>query len=326
MYGYKTFHENIINDLIESIKNGTSSHAYVFEGPKGLFKHENARLFAAALTCLSHGDIPCGVCSNCIQAAANSNPDIIYINKPKDKTKIPVDTIRSLNDDSVIKPFNSPRKVYIINEGDLLTTEAQNAFLKTFEEPPEYAVFIIVAESALSLLPTILSRAVQITFPPVSNKKIEEWLINEHPEVRDRIPFLVNFCEGIPGTAEDIINDPDFEELRTSSLNMLRKLMSTDKSDAFTVEDFIEKNKENAVTVFSFWISYLRDILIMQCGAFDNTVNIDKLHELRSISSMFDAKKSVRAIEILIEGQLMLDRFVKTSAVALQCALKISQL
>ncbi len=325
MHGYRTFHEDIINNLIESVKNNASSHAYIFEGPKGLYKHESARLFAAVLTCLSHGDIPCGVCSSCIQAAANSNPDIIYIDKPKDKTRIPVDSIRRINEDAAIKPFNAPRKVYIINDGDLLTPEAQNAFLKTFEEPPEYAVFIIVAESAASLLPTILSRAVQITFPPVPNSRIEEWLLREHPKMREKVPFLVNFCEGIPGAAEDIISDPGFEELRSSSLDMLAKLMSSDKTDSFAIEEFIEKNKENAETVFSLWLSYLRDILVMQCGAFDNAVNVDKLSALRSLSAFFDEKKSARAIETLLEGIRMLDRHVKTSAVGLWCALKIKQ-
>lgn len=326
MHGYKTFHEDIMNELINSVKNGMSSNAYIFEGPRGLFKHENARLFAAALTCLSDGDIPCGMCRSCVEAAANSNPDIIYVNRPKDKKSISVDTIRGVNEDALIKPFSSPRKVYIINEGDLLTAQAQNAFLKTFEEPPEFAVFIIVAETAASLLPTVISRAVTVSFPIVPSKKIEEILLRDYPGERERIPFLVNYCGGIPGRAEEIINDPGFEALRGEALSVLAKFMTGGAPAAFEAEEFVEKNKENADEVFSFWISYLRDILVLQCGAFERAVNTDKLSELRAVSSRFDEKKTVRAAELMIESREMLGRHVKASAAALRAALLISRL
>lgn len=325
MHGYKTFHEEIMNGLIENVQNGSSSNAYVFEGAKGLNKHESARLFAAALTCMSHGgSIPCGICRSCTESAANSNPDIIYVEKPKDKKTIPVDTIRGVNTDAAVKPFSAPRKVYIINEGDLLRTEAQNAFLKTFEEPPEYAVFIIVVQSASSLLPTILSRAVTVRFPRLSDELTAKILLERHPEEEKRIPFLVNFCEGIPGRAEEIINDGEFEELRGESLNVLAKIMTGGKRAAFDAEDFTEKNKEKAGKIFSFWTSYLRDILALQCGAFDRTINSDKLPALRKLSGRFDAKTTVRAAELMIEGSQMLDRYIKPSAVALRCALRIN--
>ncbi len=325
MHGYQTFHENIMNNLLESIEQGACSHAYIFEGAKGLYKLENARLFAAALTCRSSGHVPCGVCQSCIESAADSNPDIIYVEKPKDKTRIPVDVIRKVNEDAIIKPFDSPRKVYIIKDGDLLTPEAQNAFLKTFEEPPEYAVFIIIAESASSLLPTILSRAVLITFPPVPNKKIEQWLMESYPDEQKKIPFLVSFCEGIPGTAEDILKNPEFDSLRQDALQALGLLLSHEKSDAFKIEEFIDSHKEYASSIFDFWISYLRDILVLQCSAFDKAVNIDRLSELKKYSERFSEQSVIRAIELLLEGKRMLDRYVKAGAVVLRCALRIDQ-
>lgn len=323
MYGYKTFHEELMNNLIENARKGNASHAYIFEGAKGLFKHESARLFAAALTCLSQDNAPCGVCASCNESIANSNPDIIYVEKPKDKTRITVDTIRKINEDAVIKPFNSPKKVYIINDGDLLTDEAQNAFLKTFEEPPEYAVFIIVTESSTKLLQTILSRAVLISFTPVANKTIEKMLLENYPQERERIPFIVNFSEGIPGRAEEIINNPHFEEMREESIGMLKFLLSENKNDAFKIEEFIDKNKEDAEMIFDFWISYLRDILVLQCSAFDSAINIDKLSALKKYSEIHSEKKIASAVDALIEGKKMMDRYVKAGAAALHCALKI---
>lgn len=325
MYGYKTFHQELMNNLIESVRSGNASHAYIFEGAKGLFKFESARLFAAALTCLSTHNSPCGVCSSCSEAIANSNPDIIYVEKPKDKTRITVDTIRKINEDAVIKPFNSPKKVYIIKDGDLLNDEAQNAFLKTFEEPPEYAVFIIITEASAKLLPTILSRAIVISFPQVSDKIIEKLLLENYPEERERIPFIVKLCEGIPGRAEEIINNKQFEEIRASSLDMLRFLMSSSKSDAFKIEDFIDKNKESSDEIFDFWISFLRDLLVLQCSAFDCVINIDKLSMLKKYSENYSEKKAASAIDALLESKKMLDRYVKPGAAALHCALKIKK-
>ena len=126
--------------------------------------------------------------------------------------------------------------------------------------------------------------------------------------------------------AEEIINDPGFEALRGEALSVLAKFMTGGAPAAFEAEEFVEKNKENADEVFSFWISYLRDILVLQCGAFERTVNTDKLSELRAVSSRFDEKKTVRAAELMIESREMLGRHVKASAAALRAALLISRL
>lgn len=323
MYGYKTFHEKIMQNLITNVHNLNCSHAYIFEGPNGLNKKENARLFAAALTCHKQDLAPCGVCDSCVESAANTNPDIIFISKPGNKTKIPVDSIRKITDDAAIRPFNSPRKVYIIEDGDLLTPEAQNAFLKTFEEPPSYAVFIILVNSLSSLLPTIISRAVIITFPPLSNTEIQKYILNTYPNEKERISFLINFCGGIPGTADKIIHNPEFEHIRTLSLEELGNLLSKDKLKAFEIESFIDKNKDTAELIFDFWVSFLRDILVIQCSAFDAPINTDKLSILQKYSLMFDEKHILKAIETVISTQQMLLKFVKPSAAALGCALKL---
>ena len=142
MYGYETFHEDLMKNLIESVHNGASSHAYIFEGEKGLGVLNSARLFAAALTCKNTGVAPCGSCQNCVESKADTNPDIIYVRPKADKKSIGAKDMRKLEEDVAVKPFNSKHKVYIFEDASLLTEEAQNTFLKTFEEPPEYAVFI----------------------------------------------------------------------------------------------------------------------------------------------------------------------------------------
>lgn len=323
MFGYDTFHENLMKNLIASVHNGTASHAYIFEGEKGLLKHSSARLFAAALSCQNKEVSPCGSCPCCIGAKANTNPDITIIEKPSDKKTIGVEPIRLLGEDVAVKPFYSKRKVYIINEGDILTEDAQNAFLKTLEEPPDYAVFIIIVENSSVLLPTVLSRAELIHFPPVPDSVIEQYIREKYPEQESRIPFLVKYCGGIPGNADDIILDENFEALRENSLNMLPQLLSKNKIHAYNVQKFFDENKEDAEKIFDFWISFLRDAAVIQCGSKKNIINSDKDEKLGLLAGKYEAKRIVRAIDELVNAQKMMKRFVNLKALSLMTALKI---
>lgn len=323
MYGYTTFHDDLLKNLINSVHNGTASHAYIFEGAKGLFKHEAANLFAAALTCQNKSIAPCNSCSACIQAKSRTNPDIIYIDKPSDRKTIGVEPIRALNDDVAIRPFYSHKKVYIINEGDILTPEAQNAFLKTLEEPPEYAVFIIIVENSSVLLPTVLSRASLIHFPPVSDKLIVEYISSKYPEQSDRIQFLAKFCDGIPGIADDIIVDESFEPLRMAAIEKIPLLLSENTLSAYSIQKFIDENKDNAEKIFDFWISYFRDITVIQCGSLKSVINTDKIEELRAVAGKYEPKLIVKAIDEIMDAKKMLSRFVNLKAVSLRMALKI---
>lgn len=323
MYGYTTFHDDLIKNLIKSVHNGTASHAYIFEGARGLFKHEAARLFAAALTCENTLTAPCGACSACIQAKSRTNPDIIHVEKPSDRKTIGVEPIRALNDDVAIRPFYAQKKVYIINEGDILTPEAQNAFLKTLEEPPEYAVFIIVTENSDILLQTVLSRASLIHFPPVSDSLVEDYIRAKYPEQSERIPLIAKYCEGIPGAADDIIADDSFEALRELSLDKLPSLLSPNKIYAYTIQKFLDENKDSAEKILDFWISYLRDVVVIQCNAADCIINADKTDKLRVLAGKCEPKLIVKAIDEILQSKEMLRRFVSLKAVSLRMVLKI---
>lgn len=327
MYGYTTFHEKIMNTLINSVHDGTCSHAYIFEGAPGLFVHSSAALFAAALTCLDSAISPCGTCRSCIESKAGTNPDIYHIVREKENGKLKktlgIEPIRKAVKDAQIRPFNAPRKVYIIDEGDLMTAEAQNAFLKTLEEPPEYAVFIIIVQNSSVLLQTVLSRAVLIHFPPVSDSAVEKYIREKYPDETERIRFLVKYCGGIPGEADRIIENESFEELRKKSLNALPLLLSAKTADAFTVQDFITENKDEADMILDFWVSYLRDIAVIQCGIRSNIINSDKLDLLVKISSRTDERIVIKAVNEILTAKDMLSRSVKQSAAVLRCALAI---
>lgn len=322
MYGYETFHEDLMKNLIESVHNGASSHAYIFEGEKGLGVLNSARLFAAALTCKNTGVAPCGSCQNCVESKADTNPDIIYVRPKADKKSIGAKDMRKLEEDVAVKPFNSKHKVYIFEDASLLSEEAQNTFLKTFEEPPEYAVFILITENSASLLQTILSRFTLVHFPSVSDVIMEKYISEKYPEEKERLPFLIKYCAGVPGVADNIINDENFESVRTSSLENLFSVLSTDRSSAFVVKKYLDENKDKADNIFVFWLAYLRDIILMQSQAPNMIINIDKKDTLRQLAAKYDTDYLMNMSKRVIKAKNMLARYVSLKAISLWLSLK----
>ena len=185
-------HEQIIEHLQNAITMDKVSHAYILNGPDKSGKMMIAEAFAQTLQCEAvnkkleelAGETeserienkftaePCMECHSCKQAAGKNQPDIIYVSHEKPNT-ISVDDIRTqLNNDIVIKPYSSKHKIYIVDEAEKMNQQAQNALLKTIEEPPAYAVILLLTTNAESFLPTILSRCVTLNLKAVADGNI----------------------------------------------------------------------------------------------------------------------------------------------------------
>ena len=181
MAGFKDIigHAQIIEHLESAIEMDKVSHAYIFNGPDKSGKRMLAEAFAMTLQCETGEKTPCLECKSCKQAMAYNQPDIIYVSHEKPNT-IGVDDIRSqVNNDIVIKPYSSRYKIYIIDEAEKMNVQAQNALLKTLEEPPAYAVIILLTTNQEALLQTIRSRCVTLTMKPVSDMEIQRYLMRE---------------------------------------------------------------------------------------------------------------------------------------------------
>ncbi len=154
--------EHVVKTLTTAISSGRLSHAYLFTGPRGVGKTTVARLLARALNCMSTGDRPCNQCELC-RAAINSSLDIIEIDAASNRS---IDAVRELREKVGLAPAVGSYKVYIIDEVHMLTTEAFNALLKTLEEPPAHAVFVLATTEAHKVPETIISRTQRFTFKP----------------------------------------------------------------------------------------------------------------------------------------------------------------
>lgn len=321
MYGYETFHEKLAEGLIANIRSGNPPHAYIFEGDAGLGLFETARLFAASLAC-SADNAPCGVCNSCVSAKAQSNPDIVVI-KPEDKKKsISVEQMREMISDAYVRPFLAKRKVYIFADAGIATESAQNAILKLIEEPPEYAVFILICSNSELLLDTIRSRCVKIRFAPLSEERMTQYVESISPS-DPRRGFLVRYSGGIPQNVKNIIKDENFDRIRTETVKRLPLLFSQRRLTAYNIAEFAEENKDNAALILSLWGGLMRDIICIHQDSVKLITNSDYERELTELAARVEEKAAVKALESIMLAEEMLSRYVNLRALILRMVFSI---
>ena len=211
-------HREVIQYLQNAVAENRVSQAYIVNGERGTGKKMLAKLFAMALLCEEHGPEPCNKCHSCVQAESNNHPDIIWVTHEKPGS-IGVDDVRTqINNTVAIKPYQGPYKVYIIPEADIMTVQAQNALLKTIEEPPQYAVFILLTENADVLLPTINSRCVMLKLRYIKDALIKKYLM-ERMEVPDyKAEVCAAFAQGNLGKAIKLAGSELVEAVKRCTL------------------------------------------------------------------------------------------------------------
>ena len=206
--------EDAKNLLINAVQTGNHSHAYIFSGEKGSGKMMLAEAFSAMLQCENPTDDACGECHSCKQALNHNNPDIIYVTKEDGKSNISVDVVRErIINDVDIKPYSSKYKIYIVDEAETMNNYAQNAILKTIEEPPEYAVIILLTTNHNAFLQTILSRCVVIQMKTIDTESIARVLQTKYETVDYQAQMVASFAQGNMGKAIALATDSDFSEV-----------------------------------------------------------------------------------------------------------------
>ncbi len=257
--------ESIKKHLQTAIKTGNLSHAYIINGEYGSGRQTIASALAKTIQCQSKTDDTdaCGVCTSCKQAESHNHPDIKYITH--DKTSISVNDIREqLNNDISIKPYSSEYKIYIIPDANKMTEQAQNALLKTIEEPPVYAIIILLTENCDSLLPTIRSRCVTLTMNPVEKDKICIYLENKFQLEPEQAQIAANYCQGNIGKAIRFASSSDFIEMKNQVLKLLKNLDSMDIASIIdTIKEF-STHKNDINDYLDLMLLWYRDVLMFK--------------------------------------------------------------
>lgn len=255
-------HKDVIRYIQSAVKEDKVSHAYIMNGEKGSGKKMLAGLFARTLLCEKGGQDPCGKCHSCIQAESGNHPDIITVAHEKPGA-IGVDDIREqVNNTVSIKPYQGPYKVYIIPHADTMTVQAQNALLKTIEEPPKYAVILLLTENADMLLPTINSRCVMLKLRNIKDALIRKYLM-ENLEVPDyKADMCTAFAQGNLGRAIMLANSEHFNEIREEALHLLRHIKEMEVSEIVEAVSRAALYKLEITDYLDIIMIWYRDVLL----------------------------------------------------------------
>ena len=254
-------HEQIINHLKSAMKWNKVSHAYIFNGEKGSGKKMLANAFAQMLQCEGEGEKPCGTCRSCRQAESGNHPDIISVIHEKPNS-IGIEDIREqLAGDIQIKPYQSRYKIYIVPDSEKMTVQAQNALLKTIEEPPSYAVILFLTTNAASFLPTILSRCVVLNMKPVPDTEVRKYLM-EHVEIPDyQADVCTAFAQGNIGKAVKLATSENFNEIKMSALYLVKHIPNMDISEITAAVKAVTEFKVDIQDYLDLLAVWYRDVL-----------------------------------------------------------------
>ena len=247
-----------------AIRDKKPFHAYLFQGEEGVGKEALARTFAAGLQCQSESaDKPCKECVSCRQMESGNQPDVIWVTR--EKASLGVDEIREqLCNTMDIKPFSSPYKIYLVPEAEKMTEAAQNALLKTIEEPPEYGIVILMTSNISALLPTIQSRCLTMEFRPLSTAVVESY-VKEHCQVPDyQARASAAFAQGNLGKAMRYAKSEDFIERKDHIISLLRHVEQMDLSEMLAVIKDLGTRKDEVRDYIDLMVLLYRDVLLFK--------------------------------------------------------------
>lgn len=257
-------HDEIIEHLQNSIRLGKVSHAYIFGGENGSGKKLIANLFAMTLQCEEHGIEPCLKCASCKKAMSKNHPDIISVTHEKPNS-IGIEEIRKqLIDDVAIKPYTGPYKIYLVNDAHKLTLQAQNALLKTIEEPPSYAVIILLTDNMDALLPTITSRCVTLGLKPIRENLVKEYLVDRLHIPENDADIQASFAQGNIGKAQQMATSEEFAQMTENALQLLKY---SHEAELYELVDAIKKMSEEKENIFDYldlFRMWFRDVLLFK--------------------------------------------------------------
>ena len=261
MYTFEEIRGNtpLVEQLRRSAASGRSSHAYLFLGGAGAGKRLIANTFAKALQCEGTHH-PCDSCKSCHAFNHGNHPDVIYFQPLKNGKTYTIEDVREQLLETVdLKPFQYEKKIYIIEKADTLNIQSQNALLKTLEEPPAHAVFLLLAERAEAFLPTILSRVVVMKIRPLSAETVADYLM-QAGHTAEESHILSAYAQGRIGQALELVADEGFREMRQDILGKLEALPSMSEGDAYLLAKDLEsyKNDLRFLDIMELWY---RDLL-----------------------------------------------------------------
>lgn len=301
MAGFKDIlgNENSLEHFRKAMEHGKISHAYIVNGEKGMGKKSLAKAFAMTLLCQEGGKEPCMKCHSCIQALTNNNPDIIYVKHEKPNL-ISVDEIRTqLVNDVDLKPYSYKYKIYIVEDAQFMNVQAQNAMLKTIEEPPEYAIIMLLTTNMELMLQTVLSRCVTLNMQPLKHEVIKDYLMKKEKVVDYQAEIAASYAGGNLGKAINLAASAGFSEMLDEVTQLLRYIKDMQAYEVVAAVKRAADYKYTFNDYIDLMILWFRDVLLYKAS-----MNVNDLifkNELKTIKQ-HAANSSYNGIEEILKA------------------------
>ena len=291
-----------------ALKRHQFSHAYILTGEAGMGRKSLANAFAMTLQCENGETEPCGTCHSCKQFLSGNHPDVIYVRHEK-PASIGVDDVREqVVNDAAVKPYSSPYKIYIIDDAELLTPQAQNALLKTIEEPPEYAVIFFLTTNAESFLPTILSRCTVLKLKPLYDSVIKDYLIKECKVSAHQADICTAFARGNLGKAIALSSSEEFMQLQELVMRLLKKVPEMAVYEMVSALKDLKDSGFRIGDCLEFMQLWFRDVLMFKATQ-DSSLLIfkDEYKYLKEVSDHSDYAGIEKILAAIDKARVRLD-------------------
>ncbi len=265
-------HELAKEHLRKAVRYDRAAHAYILAGDRGMGKKTLAKAFAMTLLCEKGGEEPCMECHSCRQFLSENHPDMITVTHEK-PASIGVEDIRAqVNDTVSIRPYSSRYKIYLIDEAEKMTVQAQNALLKTIEEPPAYVILLLLTVNPDQMLPTILSRCELIRLKPLQDRTVSRYLSEKKGLSEAQADIYAAFARGSLGRALEITSSEQFSDMMADMLRLLKSVRGMETPLLLEYVSRMAKEYPDLDECLEFIRLWYRDILMYKVTRDMNTL------------------------------------------------------
>ena len=289
-------HDWAVDHLRRSIAHDRIRHAYLIAGEESVGKETLARAFAMTLNCTNPDHQPCGECSSCRRILTGNHPDILYSERDSDTSPLKIEEIRSVMQRLALKPFEARYRIAIFRDFNSAQPRAQDALLKTLEEPAPHAILILLARSLEPILPTISSRSQIIHLRPAPVAEVYAVLTEKYGAADTSAALLARVSGGQVGWALRALSDPDLLAQRAQALDLLEALLTMTYAQRFERASDLSKDKAALVTLLELWQTYWRDALLITSQSGLEPTNVDRALALEALAERYSSDVMLAAL------------------------------
>jgi DNA polymerase-3 subunit delta' len=300
-------HSWAVEHLAKSLMYGRLRHAYLIAGVSGVGKTTLARGFARALECTSDTLRPCGECRACRLIETNGYADVNII-QAQDKT-LKIEQIRELQHTLALRPVEGRYRVVILENFHEASGQAQDALLKTLEEPPPFVVLLLTVDYIGNVLATIRSRCQPINLRPLAAAQVRDALVNQGVD-SEKAVLLAQLSGGRLGWALQAAKDDSALETRNAALRALETLISADRVARFRFAEQAAQNKDGLPEMLAYWQNYWRDVLLSLEAARVGLTNRDHRHAIEQLTAALHVEDAQRALDAIGRTLKYIDQYV----------------